>query len=75
MPYLFTTEKYADIVFTLGLSNSNATADAVECVEYERRYRNRRAPDSKTIGGTFQKLCETGLLPQYSFSVTPRCYS
>lgn len=59
MLYLFTTKEYADKVFTLGVCNGNAT---VAAVEYERRYPNRRIPDSKTISGTFQELWETGTL-------------
>ncbi|KAG8335918.1 hypothetical protein J6590_057246 [Homalodisca vitripennis] len=60
MPYLFTSEEYADMVFILGYCNGNARA-AVE--EYELRYPNRRIPDTKTISGTFRTLRETGSLP------------
>lgn len=60
MPYLFTTEEYADMVFILGVSNGNARAAALE---YELRYPNRKIPDPKTISGTFRTLRETGSLP------------
>lgn len=60
MPYLFTSEEYADMVFILGYCNGNARAAVVE---YELRYPNRRIPDTKTISGTFRTLRETGSLP------------
>lgn len=60
MPYVFTSEEYADMVFILGYCNGNAKAARDE---YELRYPNRRIPDSKTIRETFLTLRETGSLP------------
>jgi hypothetical protein len=46
MPYKFSTEEYADIVFVYGVCDGNATAAATE---YHRRYPNRRIPSPKSI--------------------------
>jgi hypothetical protein len=55
----FSTEKYADMVFILGVCDSNATAASAE---YRRWYPTCRIPSRKTIQRTFNTLRETHLL-------------
>lgn len=60
MPYLFSTEEYADMVFIYGVCEGNA---AVAVEEYRQRYPYRRIPNARTIITTFRTLRETGSLP------------
>lgn len=56
MPRVFTHAEYADMMFVYGFSDGNSRA-AVR--EYERRFPNRRVPDSRVFAG----LRERGTLP------------
>ncbi|KAJ4430142.1 hypothetical protein ANN_22352 [Periplaneta americana] len=60
MPYKFTTEEYADLVFIYGVCEGNATAAAAE---YHRHYPNRWILNLKTTSGTFNTIRQTGSLP------------
>ena len=60
MPYTFSTEEYADMVFVLCVCDGNARAAAAE---YDRRYPNCRIPNPKSISSTFNTLRQTGSLP------------
>jgi hypothetical protein len=60
MPQTCSIVEYADMVFSLGVNDGNATATSAE---YRRRYPNRRIPNPKTIQRKFNTLRETGSLP------------
>lgn len=53
----FSFEEYADIIYVYGVVDGNSVA-AVR--EYQRRFPNRRIPDSKVFSRTFARLKETG---------------
>lgn len=57
MPFLFTNEEYADMVYLYGYCNGSATRAANL---YAERYPNRRPPCNKTIQNCFQSLRERG---------------
>ena len=61
MPFTFTTEEYADMVFICVVCEGNATAAVAE---YHRRYPHRRIPNPKTISG-FNTLRHTATLPSF----------
>lgn len=60
MPYQFTNEEYADMVFVYGACEGNAARAERE---YAVRFPNRRTPCRTTIMGCFASLRETGAFP------------
>ncbi|EZA47422.1 hypothetical protein X777_05112 [Ooceraea biroi] len=53
MPKVFSNEEYTDIHFVYGFCDGNARA-AVR--EYQRRFPNRRVPDSSVFSNTHLQL-------------------
>jgi len=68
MPRVFTHAEYADILFVSGFCNGNALA---ACREYSLRFPNRRVPDSRVFASVYNKLRETGALPNSHISSEP----
>lgn len=66
MPFQFSNEEYADIIFIYGYCNGNSLAAKRE---YEERFPNRRIPNPKTFASVFQCLRSTGSFPSCSYSV------
>jgi len=65
MPPVFTHAEYADMLFVYGLCEGNAIA---ACREYSLRFPNRRVPDSRVFASVYNKLRETGALPNRHIS-------
>lgn len=65
MPYQFSNEEYADILFVYGFCNGNSRA-AVR--EYERRFPGRRLPNHQTFSNIFNFLRQHGRFPTAKFN-------
>ena len=66
MPYQFSNEEYADIIFVYGFCNGNSRAAQRE---YIQRFPNRRIPGHKTFDSVFRCLRTTGSFPLTSYTV------
>lgn len=66
MPYQFSNEEYADIVFVYGFCNGNAEQAQYE---YRERFPNRRIPNTKTFTSVFRCLRTNGSFPSHSYSL------
>ncbi|KAG8264864.1 hypothetical protein J6590_004897, partial [Homalodisca vitripennis] len=66
MPFQFSNEEYADIMFCYGYAHGNAEAARRE---YQERFPARRIPNAKTFSSVFQFLRTNGSFPTISFSV------
>lgn len=66
MPFQFSNEEYADIIFCYGYGNGNAEAARRE---YQERFPTRRIPNAKTFSSVFQFLRTKGSFPTHSYSV------
>ncbi|EZA49513.1 hypothetical protein X777_12251 [Ooceraea biroi] len=66
MPKVFSNEEYTDIHFVYGFCDGNARA-AVR--EYQRRFPNRRVPDSSVFSNTHLQLRNPLSLISYFFSI------
>lgn len=60
MPFQFSNEDYADIIFVYGFCDGNGRAAKRE---YQRRFPNRRVPDHKTFSEVYQFSREHGKFP------------
>jgi hypothetical protein len=66
MPFQFSNEEYADIIFVYGFCNGNSEAARRE---YQERFPGRRIPNTKTFSSVYQHLRTRGSFPTCSFSV------
>lgn len=66
MPFKFSNEEYADIVFVYGFCNGNAEQAQRE---YRERFPSRRIPNTKTFVSVFRCLRTNGSFPSSSHSV------
>lgn len=57
MPFKFSSEQYADIIYCYGKCHENSEA-AVR--EYSMRFPDKRLPNSRVFPDSFQRLRETG---------------
>lgn len=60
MPFTFSNIEYSDIIFIYGFCGGNSRAAAAE---YQRRYPERRQPDSRVFCRVYQHLREKGSFP------------
>jgi len=60
MPFTFSFEEYADMIYVYGFCNGNSVL-AVD--EYQQRFLNRRIPNRRVFTGVYQVLRDTGGLP------------
>lgn len=65
MPFKFSNQEYADIVFVYGFANGNSRAAKRE---YERRFPNRRTPTHETFASVFNNLRTNGSFPTVTCS-------
>lgn len=65
MPFKFSNQEYADIVFVYGFANGNSRAAKRE---YERRFPNRRTPSHETFASVFNNLRTNGSFPTITCS-------
>ena len=60
MPFTFSFEEYADIIYVYGFCDGNSV---LAVAEYQRRFPNRRIPNRRVFTGVYQTLRDTGRLP------------
>jgi len=60
MPFTFSFEEYADMIYVYGFCDGNSV---LAVAEIQRRFPNRRIPNRRVFTGVYQTLRETGRLP------------
>jgi len=60
MPFTFSFEEYADMIYVYGFCDGNSV---FAVAEYQKRFPNRRIPNRTVFTGVYQALPNTGRLP------------
>ena len=60
MPFTFSFEEYADMIYVYGFCDSNSV---LAVAEYQQRFLNCRIPNRRVFTGVYQTLRDTGRLP------------
>ena len=60
MPFTFSFEKYAYMIYVYGFCDGNSV---LAVAEYQQRFLNRRIPNRRVFTGVYQALRDTGRLP------------
>ena len=60
MPFTFSSEEYADMIYVYGFCDGNSV---LAIAEYQQRFPNRRIPNRRVFTGVYQALRDTGRLP------------
>ena len=60
MPFTFSFEEYADMIYVYGFCDGNSV---LAVAEYQQRFPNRRIPNRRVFTGVYQALRDTGRLP------------
>ena len=60
MPFTFSFEEYADIIYVYGFCGGNSV---LAVAEYQQWFPNRRIPNRRVFTGVYQALRDTGRLP------------
>lgn len=60
MPFVYTHQEYADIVYVYGLCDGNATAAVLA---YQARFPNRRIPSAQVFSRAYWQISQSGQLP------------
>jgi len=60
MPFAFSFEEYADLIYVYGFCDGNSVHAVAE---YQQRFPNRRIPTRRVFTGVYQTLRDTGTLP------------
>jgi len=61
MPFIFSFEEYADMIYVYGFCDSNSV---LAVAEYQQRFPNRRIPNRRVFTGVYQALRDTGKVCQ-----------
>jgi len=60
MPFTFSFEEYADMIYVYGFCDGNLV---LAIAEYQQRFPNRRIPTRRVFTRVYQTLQDTGTLP------------
>jgi len=60
MPFTFSFEEYADMIYVYGFCDGNSVHAVAE---YQQRFPNRRIPTRRVFTGVYHTLRDTGSLP------------
>jgi hypothetical protein len=60
MPFTFSFEEYADMIYVYGFCDGNSV---LAVAEYQQRFPNRRIPNRRVFTGVYHALRDTGRLP------------
>ena len=60
MPFTFSFEEYADMIYVYGFCDGNSV---LAVAEYQQRFPNRRIPNRRVFTGVYQALRDTSRLP------------
>ena len=60
MPFTFSFEKYADMIYVYGFCGGNT---CLAVAEYQQQFPNRRIANRRVFTGVYQALRDTGRLP------------
>jgi len=62
MPFTFSFEEYADMIYVYGFCEGNSV---FAVAEYQQRFPIRRIPNRRVFTGVYQALRDTGRLPDF----------
>jgi len=60
MPFTFSFEEYADMIYVYGFCDGNSF---IAVTEYQQHFPNRRIPNQRVFARVYQALGDTGILP------------
>ena len=60
MPFTFSFEEYADMIYVYGFCDGNSV---LAIAEYQQWFRNHRIPNRRVFTGVYQAFRDTGRLP------------